>query len=228
MMAADVRLLIWSAMNTRSPRWTASVPTSRLLTSHMVQARRLTPASRSRFPPYREAQTLVLPRLSHVSRTSATSLSPRRRHAMLSVRAPAAGSRPVSASSAWSVSRDSANVTPGSDAHQRACQATAAVSKRSGSRASRPRQVNIPCSSDPRTTALGRDTRGRDATSGPWVGEVSRRPRRRIEAASCEAVTMSSPVHAAAGSSVSAGSSIRRGSSVSRAMTRRWICEVPS
>ena len=30
--------------------------------------------------------------------------------------------------------------------------------------------------------------------------------------------------HAAAG----CGSSIRRGSSVSRAMTRRWICDVPS
>ena len=41
------------------------------------------------------------------------------------------------------------------------------------------------------------------------------------------AVTMSSPVQAAAGSSVSAGASAERGSSVSRAMTRRWICDVP-
>ena len=36
------------------------------------------------------------------------------------------------------------------------------------------------------------------------------------------------PPYAAASSSALAGSSTRRGISVSRAITRRWICEVPS
>jgi hypothetical protein len=44
MAAAESKLLTWSRMNTTSCRCTASAPMSTLLTSHIVQARLLTPA----------------------------------------------------------------------------------------------------------------------------------------------------------------------------------------
>ena len=50
MIAADVSVLTWSRMNTRSRRYSASVPMSTLLASHIVHARRLTPAEQRSRP----------------------------------------------------------------------------------------------------------------------------------------------------------------------------------
>jgi hypothetical protein len=50
MMAADVRVLTWSKMNTGSRRYRASMPMSTLLATHIAQARRLTPAEQCSRP----------------------------------------------------------------------------------------------------------------------------------------------------------------------------------
>jgi hypothetical protein len=50
MTVAELRLLSWSMMKTGSLRWTASAPTSRLLASHIAQARPLTPAEQCSRP----------------------------------------------------------------------------------------------------------------------------------------------------------------------------------
>ncbi len=104
-------------------------------------------------------------RLSHVSRTAATSSRPCRSHVACRARPAAAGSGPLSASRAESAARDWGKPMPGSSAHKRPYQARAAASKTSGSRASSPRQTVSPSCSDPRRTALGSGGLGGLATS---------------------------------------------------------------
>jgi hypothetical protein len=94
------------------------------------------------------------------SRTAATSSRPSVRQRLLSRRAPRPRSRPDIISSAASTACDCSSPTPGWNSHQRACHAAATCSKQPGLRSRSPRQTSIPCSSEPRTTALGSGRHG--------------------------------------------------------------------
>jgi hypothetical protein len=94
------------------------------------------------------------------SRTAATSSRPSVRQRLLSRRAPRRRSRPDNISRAASAACDSSSPTPGWTSHQRACHAAAACSKQPGLRSRSPRQTSIPCSSEPRRTALGSGRHG--------------------------------------------------------------------